>query len=336
MADNDAKKEMNIDDPRLTAYAAGELDENARADVEGWLAEHSDAQAVVAELQSAGELLGEAFDVEPAGALTEDQHEAILANTRTAAIGRAHLAALQRAANGRTFQFPGQGRLLVLRRWLSLSAAAIVGMAIGIGLYAVSTRKPPATPPVAVAETQPARPPLIDLVAFRKAGATVPADIIPDNDVPEGPAPPGLEAMVKDSSDVILARVVAVVSQMTLRGTDEAVTLKVLNPLKGTLRENATIKVRYHLLWTDRQKGDLEAEKFTTGNNYVVFLTATRAKGPADKARTEYRLTDRWLGVLPPNPQLILRIQKMAQSQVAIIAPANCLPAVGWVLVVTK
>lgn len=52
------------DDPRLTAYALGELDESERAVVEGWLDDNPELAFEVAEIDDVAALLGDAFAAE--------------------------------------------------------------------------------------------------------------------------------------------------------------------------------------------------------------------------------------------------------------------------------
>ncbi len=67
------------DDPRLTAYALGELAPEERAAVEALLERDPEARRFVAELKSAGEALAAGFAAEKAPGLTEAQRRRIMA-----------------------------------------------------------------------------------------------------------------------------------------------------------------------------------------------------------------------------------------------------------------
>ena len=62
-------KRFDVNDPRLTAYALGELDEKDRAEVEAELAKNQAAREAVAEIHAAADLLTRELQQEPAGAL---------------------------------------------------------------------------------------------------------------------------------------------------------------------------------------------------------------------------------------------------------------------------
>lgn len=59
--------EFNPDDPRLTAYALGEMEPAERAEFEQWLRQHPDAQRAVEDICATAALLGTALAEEPAG-----------------------------------------------------------------------------------------------------------------------------------------------------------------------------------------------------------------------------------------------------------------------------
>lgn len=63
---------LSPEDPRITAYALGEIEDPAeRAEIEAAVADSPELQAAVAEIQSMGALLGESFAAEPLPELTE-------------------------------------------------------------------------------------------------------------------------------------------------------------------------------------------------------------------------------------------------------------------------
>jgi len=68
---------FDLDDPRLTAYALGDLDGDERLQMEAWVACHPEAQRAVAEIRAAAGELTEALAAEPAPALRDEQRAAI-------------------------------------------------------------------------------------------------------------------------------------------------------------------------------------------------------------------------------------------------------------------
>ena len=74
-----------FDDPRLTAYALGELDPTERETVERLLAESPSAQAAVREIRELAGLLATELRREPVGALTDKQRAAIIGAAEGAA-----------------------------------------------------------------------------------------------------------------------------------------------------------------------------------------------------------------------------------------------------------
>ncbi|MFN0052864.1 MAG: von Willebrand factor type A domain-containing protein [Planctomycetales bacterium] len=70
---------LPIDDPRLTAYALGELDSAEQAEIEEWLARSPASRATVDDIRELAGLLSAGLQSEPAPQLTESQRAAILA-----------------------------------------------------------------------------------------------------------------------------------------------------------------------------------------------------------------------------------------------------------------
>jgi Ca-activated chloride channel family protein len=70
---------MNItpDDPRLTAYVLGELDEHERAEVQAQVRQSPELQRAVQEIRETAQLLSEEFEKEAAPALTDAQRKAV-------------------------------------------------------------------------------------------------------------------------------------------------------------------------------------------------------------------------------------------------------------------
>ncbi len=121
------------DDPRLTAYALGELEPAERAAIEAALSESPEARAELEEIRSAAALLSDELRSETAPALTESQRAAIVAGRNGQAtfapklnrasrlfIGFASLAACLVAAVGLTWQ----KRPLDLKEWETSFKAA--------------------------------------------------------------------------------------------------------------------------------------------------------------------------------------------------------------------
>lgn len=110
---------MNFDDPRLTAYALGEL-ENAedRAAVERLLQESPEARAEYEELKSFTATLGRELKAEPEAALTPDQRSDVLA-----------VAHPTEGLNGRVVPFaPASGKAKspwYRQHWLPVGIAAV-------------------------------------------------------------------------------------------------------------------------------------------------------------------------------------------------------------------
>src|SRR5262249_28636427 len=74
-----SENQLLPDDPRLTAYALGELDPTEQAEVERLLAEAPAAQAAVQEIRDVAGLLTTELRQEPVPELTSAQRTAILA-----------------------------------------------------------------------------------------------------------------------------------------------------------------------------------------------------------------------------------------------------------------
>ena len=68
---------LNPDDPRLTAYALGELPETERAAIEAELQQSPECRKAVEEIQNAAKLLSQELASEPCPELLPAQKEAI-------------------------------------------------------------------------------------------------------------------------------------------------------------------------------------------------------------------------------------------------------------------
>jgi len=112
---------IDKDDPRLTAHALGELDDNERAEVEALVQTDADARAVVDEIRQTAALLETELAGEPEIHLTTDQRQAI----EFAAVGQ----------NGRVPTSPTAGVSFFRRHRAGLAmAAALVFVVTSIGL----------------------------------------------------------------------------------------------------------------------------------------------------------------------------------------------------------
>jgi Ca-activated chloride channel family protein len=113
---------LEPNDPRLTAYALGELAPREAAILEAELAESPEGQRALVEIRHTAELLRQALAAEPAPALSSDERARIIAAT-----GAAGAEALERAGSGP--HAPARARPVspAARRtgWLRRNAAAV-------------------------------------------------------------------------------------------------------------------------------------------------------------------------------------------------------------------
>src|SRR4051812_45080233 len=68
---------FDASDPRLTAYALGELDDTERAEIEALVAGSAEAHAFVEETRATAQLLTESLRNEPSPGLAPEQRRAI-------------------------------------------------------------------------------------------------------------------------------------------------------------------------------------------------------------------------------------------------------------------
>ena len=73
---------LDLNDPRLTALALGELDETERAGFEAEIADHPEALKFVTEVRATARLLTEQLRAEPSPGLTPEQRLAIEAEAK--------------------------------------------------------------------------------------------------------------------------------------------------------------------------------------------------------------------------------------------------------------
>ncbi|MEX2138908.1 MAG: von Willebrand factor type A domain-containing protein [Pirellulales bacterium] len=113
---------IDLNDPKWTAYAFGELDESERAAIEAELRDNPAAQQLVDELQRTGELLKNALAKEPVARLTAEQRAAlaVVVSEQPSAAGSAIVDLV-----------PQVRQLRQRRRW-----AAVFGVVAASGLIA--------------------------------------------------------------------------------------------------------------------------------------------------------------------------------------------------------
>ena len=114
---------LHDDDPRLTAYALGELPPDERAAVESYLRDHDGARRFVEETRAAAAQLEREFAALPdAGSLEPTQRAAVLA----------HVASMPTASVLATSAPRAKGRVLRLTNWPSGIAAAAAAIVVGV------------------------------------------------------------------------------------------------------------------------------------------------------------------------------------------------------------
>jgi len=125
---------LNLDDPQLTAYALGELEGAAAAEVEKLLQENPDARAYVEELRGFGARLEQDLAAERAPGLTDAQKASIVAAVPLAPQGRG-----VRGEGARARPTPHKAGFLP-SFWLASAAALLMVALVGWGL--LSARHP--------------------------------------------------------------------------------------------------------------------------------------------------------------------------------------------------
>ena len=113
---------LDPNDPKLTAYVLGELDDADRAAVEKALGSSPELRRAVEEIRRTADLLAEHLQAELAPTLTPGQREAILQQSDQPALPA--VAPVHKPRTRRRLVF-------------SLAAAACVLLAAGIGLYSL-------------------------------------------------------------------------------------------------------------------------------------------------------------------------------------------------------
>ena len=143
------KHQFDPDDPRLTAYALGELDEAERAEVEALLAESEEARAAVGEIEALGASLSEELASEPEVGLTDEQRGALEARLRGGPARGGRVLRMQRCLGGVA------AALLVAvggawaYRILSFEEAELDGSDVACAIMPADSAAPPAETKVA-------------------------------------------------------------------------------------------------------------------------------------------------------------------------------------------
>ncbi|MEA3208955.1 MAG: Ca-activated chloride channel [Chthoniobacter sp.] len=122
---------MNLDDPKLTAYALDELDPAERAEIEQLLRENPEALAEVEETERLAARLRRELQAEPSAPLTAGQRAEVLAIMDPAAPGRNGPAAVTSSA-----------KIVPMRRWRQPLALA-AGFALLAGVAAIVLQSRP-------------------------------------------------------------------------------------------------------------------------------------------------------------------------------------------------
>ena len=118
---------MTTDDPRITAYALGELDDDERREVERWLEEHPEAREEVEQIQAM------------AGLLEEE-----LGEERESGLGEERMAAVLRQAEGDEDREEPETKKK-RRSWIlrpAVALAATVLLVVGVGIFWVHDSSP--------------------------------------------------------------------------------------------------------------------------------------------------------------------------------------------------
>lgn len=115
---------IDINDPRITAYALGEMEEAEKREFEKLLKHSPQAQALIAEIESLGEVLREEFARDKTSELTAAQREEITAKaSRTASV----------------VSIPSKRKKLVFRA-MQIAALVLVGFVGGYAYFSPSRR----------------------------------------------------------------------------------------------------------------------------------------------------------------------------------------------------
>ena len=127
---------IDIDDPRITAYALGELDDDERAELERQLEQSPKGRQLVQELQALASQLTEELGQEPELELSEAQHEAIAQRLQeeqkpSGEEGHDELEERRRANKRASDTGPGRRQPWILRHKVATSLAAMLLLAVG-------------------------------------------------------------------------------------------------------------------------------------------------------------------------------------------------------------
>ncbi len=111
---------INPNDPKLTAYALGELDETERAELEAQIGKSEELRQAVDEIRHTAELLSNELQAEPLATLTFDQRRAIEAKAAS--------------LNGKAAQTATEHARFWRRYWIPTTTAASFLILIGAGV----------------------------------------------------------------------------------------------------------------------------------------------------------------------------------------------------------
>lgn len=118
----------------------------------------------------------------------------------------------------------------------------------------------------------------------------------------------GIQGLAAGSTDIIVADVIEANPRPAIEGARDNAKLKVVQVLMGRPVVGETLDLYYHLLWIDEQSLKLEPPKFEQGKRYVIFLRSYIQSDPQRHGSVEYELSDQWLSVMHPRPDLLNEI----------------------------
>lgn len=168
---------FNIDDPRLTAYALGELDETEQTEVERLLADRPEAQKAVEEIRSTASWLTERL---------HDEQAAEAASPQT------------------TIPIDAPAKLATVRPWWTsrsfLSSIAALFLISFVGLYALQSNGPRAQKAIDFAEgpSEPVEAPAESVASVEEAPPIRPSTALAE---PAPSAPPAVALAPKPAED---------------------------------------------------------------------------------------------------------------------------------------
>lgn len=131
--------DKNNPDNLITDYFTGELSAENQQELKAQIQCEPNVAHDLAQSQQLSDLLKQALNSEPDYSLTENQLANIMNHAQKQQESQDDLNSLKKAASIRGFTLIDQRpRDFKISAWLNMSAAALVGICIGIGLYAGS------------------------------------------------------------------------------------------------------------------------------------------------------------------------------------------------------